>query len=189
MIWLWILLILIVGFAALTLYMNREVVSGLEVLNPNGSPTALVVYHPGLSDLLPSTSKVFAESLASKGWRVELTTTSTQAPANLDRYSLLALGVHTYWFAPDWPTGRYLNRLGDLKGKPVVAIVYGLGATGRSQAMTERMVKDHGGKMLKAISLWVLRPNSEEPGYQQSQNRQLALGKVRQLAGELQLAR
>ena len=123
------------ALAALQLAIERETVREVEVANPDGGAGhALVLYHPGLSDLQEALSDAFVAELVERDWRVTRTTTSASAPSDVGAYDLLALGVHTYWWAPDGPTRRYLARVGDLGGTPVVVLLSALGAAGRAEA-------------------------------------------------------
>ena len=61
---------------------SREVVSEIEVINANGSKAALIVYQPGFSSFPRDSSYAFADGLVSSGWRVEITTASSQTPAD-----------------------------------------------------------------------------------------------------------
>jgi hypothetical protein len=64
------LMAVVVG-AVWTLIAEREVESGVRVVNPGGTAgTALIVYHPGLSGFMPQMVDAFARGLASRGWRV-----------------------------------------------------------------------------------------------------------------------
>ena len=75
---------------------NREVTSPPEVLNPAGAGgSALVVYHPGLSDFQQRVSRAFAAGLVAGGWRVELTTANRQARTDLTRYDLPPSGTRS----------------------------------------------------------------------------------------------
>jgi hypothetical protein len=105
--WKQVLLVLIVAFviilailAAVGVYaisaVNKDVVSGGNVINPTGNKTALVVYQEGLTAYSKDISYAFANGLAECGWRVEITTASPQAPSNLSKNSLLVLGTPTY---------------------------------------------------------------------------------------------
>ena len=99
-----VLVVLAVAVALSYLWLNKEVVSQVEVRNPDGDAgTALVVYHPGKSDFQEKVTYAFAESLVSNGWRVEIATASSQAPTDLSGYDLLVLGGPTYWFTPSRP--------------------------------------------------------------------------------------
>jgi hypothetical protein len=95
---------------------NKDVVSGVEVINPGGSKTALVVYQAGLTSFPKDTSYAFANGLAASGWRVEVTTASSQAPSDLSKYSLLVLGFPVYGGSPGKVIIGYVDRVGDLHG-------------------------------------------------------------------------
>jgi len=151
-----------VALAALQFAIERETVSPVEVIHPDGGAGhALVLYHPGLSDLQASLSDAFVAELVARDWRVSRTTTSASAPADVGAYDLLALGVHTYWWAPDGPTRRYLARVGDLQGTPVVVLLSALGAAGRAEARSAEWITRHGGRVVDVRPFFVLRPNDE----------------------------
>ncbi|NIO70024.1 MAG: hypothetical protein GTN71_13605, partial [Anaerolineae bacterium] len=141
---LWIALIvfpvlLAVVVALLDYGRNKEVVSEVKTLNPEGDGgTALVVYHPGKSDFQHRVFSGFVEGLVSRNWHVEITTPSAQAPTDLSGYDLLVLGGPTYWFTPNRPIRRYLSRLGDLGGQRTVTIITAMGAGERSTSIMEK---------------------------------------------------
>ncbi len=163
-----LIVLLIVLAAALVLsylWLNKEVVSELEVRNSEGSVgTALVVYHPGKGGSGKRITTSFVQGLVSNGWRVEMTTPSAQAPTDLSGYDLLVLGGPTYWFTPNRPIRRYLRRLGDLGGKRTVTIITGMGEGGRSTSIMERDVREANGDLVKALLLYTIRPNEELHG-------------------------
>jgi flavorubredoxin len=141
---------------------NKEVVSEVKTLNPEGDGgTALVVYHPGKSDFHERVTSGFAEGLASNGWRVEITTASSQAPPDLSGYDLLVLGGPTYWFTPNRPIRRYLSRLGDLGGQRTVTIITAMGAGERSTSIMEKQVREANGNLVNALILYTTRPNED----------------------------
>jgi hypothetical protein len=173
----------LIALSILQLAIHRETVSGLEVLNPEGGAgAALIVFHPGLSDLQERVTAAFAAGLVERGWRVERTTTSREAPTDLSAYDLLVLGVHTYWFAPDGPTRRYLRRVADLQGTPTVVLLTALGAAGRAAALSERMVREAGGELVAVQPLFVMRPNDENDP---RPNREVALEKAHDLGARV----
>ena len=133
---------------------NKDVVSGIEVINPSGSKTALVVYQTGLTAFPKDTSYAFANGLAASGWRVEVTTASSQAPSNLSKYSLLALGFPVYGGKPGTAITRYIDRVKDLHGVNAVIIACGGGANSTSSvdAMTQS-VHATNGTVLKSLAL------------------------------------
>jgi hypothetical protein len=154
---------------------NRDIITGIDTLNPEGTAgTALVVYHPGRSDFQRQVFARFAEGLASRGWRVETTTASPQAPANLAGYDLLVVGGPTYNFAPNRPIQRYLKRAGDLGGLPTVTITTGLGAGERASAILQDLVRQANGTLVPALLLYKMRPNDDDNYVDAAQNRELA---------------
>lgn len=157
-----IVLAALAALAVLQVAIEREVTREVEVRGPDGrAGTALVLYHPGLSELQEQLTDAYAGGLVEAGWRVERTTTSAAAPGDLTGYDLLVLGVHTYWWAPDGPTRRYLGRVEDLDGLPVVALVSALGAAGRALRVTEARIEAAGGTPQAVLPFFVMRPNDE----------------------------
>jgi hypothetical protein len=143
-------------------WVNQEVVREMTTLNPNGTAgTALVVYHPGRSDLQERAINGFVEGLTEQGWRVYLTTASNQAPTDLSAVSLLVVGAQSYTWVPARPVQDYLRRVGDLKRLPVVAILSGLGETGPANAAMGDLVREVNGTMLSIYNVWQLRPIDE----------------------------
>jgi hypothetical protein len=149
----------------LSYWLNREVVRPLEVLNPEGETgTALVAYHPGKSSFQRDVSHAFAEGLVANGWRVEITTASSEAPTDLSGYDLLVLGAPTYEWLPAKRLQTYVRGLGDLAGQPTVTIISGSGYTLLSQPAMERMVQEAGGRLVESLAVWSARPNDEIHG-------------------------
>lgn len=129
---------------------NSDVVSEVKVLNPEGDKgTALVVYHPGLSDFQYKVTYAFAEGLVSSGWRVEITTASSQAPTDLSSHDLLVLGSPTYGPKPAPTIQRYLSRIGDLEHKCTV-IICTAGGSPATEAM-ENLVQAANGVVVKSL--------------------------------------
>jgi hypothetical protein len=167
--------VLIVAELGLVYSRNREVASGISTLNPESTAgAALVVYHPGRSDFQRRVFARLAEGLASRGWRVETTTASPQAPANVTSYDLLVVGGPTYNFAPSRPIRRYLKRAGDLDGLPTVTVTTGLGAGERASAILQDLVRRGNGTLVQALLLYKMRPNDDDNYVDAAQNRELA---------------
>jgi flavorubredoxin len=180
---------LLVGAAAWLYYSrNREVVSGVTTLNAGGEAgAALVVYHPGRSDFARRVIGGFAQGLVSRGWRVDLTTASLQAPADLSAYDLLVLGGPTYGFTPNQPIRRYLSRLGDLGGQRTATVVTAMGAGERSAAIMGRQVREANGELVESLLLYWMRPNDDDNYVDVSQNRDLAVELATQAAQRIPL--
>jgi flavorubredoxin len=112
----------VLGGLLLSGVLSREVVSEIEVINAAGSKTALVVYQPGFSSFPRDASYAFAEGLASSGWRVEITTGSSEAPSDLSNYSLLTLAYPVYGGTVGTAVVRYVSRISDFNGIDTVII-------------------------------------------------------------------
>jgi hypothetical protein len=139
---------------------NAEVISDVEVLNPNGSTgAALLVYHPGRSGYQEMLIEGFSEGLVSNGWRVGIATASKEAPTDLSGYDLLVLSAPTYDWVPARPIQRYLERLGDLGGQPTVVIISAAGTTTLSLPMMEDLVREANGDLVASHALWTMVPN------------------------------
>ncbi len=148
---------------------NQDVVSGIEVINPSGSKTALVVYQAGWTSFPRDTSYAFGDGLAASGWRVERTTASSQAPSDLSKYNLLVLGFPVYGGSPGKAIVRYVDRVGDLHGiNTVIIALNGLNVNvGKSvDTMTQHVYAANGTvqKSLaqgSALTLFGMAPSQE----------------------------
>ena len=171
--------ILLIGLGVLTAYIEAEAPSRHESLGGAGQAKALVLYHPsrdaGFSDDL---SMAFADGLKLAGLAVERATLTSATPASPKGYALVAVVSNTYWWTPDLPTLRYLDRA-RLDSIPVVALIGGAGATGRSQRVLEEALGRTGAKVLAARSFWLWRPNDE--ARMNETNRTVALDMARRL--------
>jgi len=139
--------------------MNNDVVTQLVIKNPTGNKTALVLYQPGLSSFSHDVSYAFADGLVSNGWRVEIATSSIEAPTNLSKYSLLVISSNTYAFTPDSPTTRQLERIGNLNGIQTVLLTLGAGSAQESQKTLETTIQDSNGTILQSLVLYSIAPN------------------------------
>lgn len=152
----------VAGAAAVLLVLTgREVQRPPVELNPGGSPTALVVFHPGLSDFPDSVVQAFAGGLAERGWRVRLVTATADAPADVSAFGLLALAGPVYWWSPAPALTRYVRRVGDLRGTPVAVVLTGAGQGERALRLMQRAVEQAGGKVVRSLAVYTLKPNDE----------------------------
>jgi hypothetical protein len=138
---------------------NNDVVTQLVIKNPTGNKIALVLYHPGLSSFSNDVSYAFADGLVSNGWRVEIATSSIEAPTNLSKYSLLVISSNTYAFTPDSPTTRQLERIGNLNGIQTVLLTLGAGSAQESQKALETTIQTSNGTILQSLILYSMAPN------------------------------
>jgi hypothetical protein len=158
-----IFLVLVVIFAVFAVYigvaLNKDVVSGIDIINPQGRKSALIVYQPGLSSFPKDNSYAFGNGLAEAGWRVEITTASSQAPKELSSYSLLVLGFPTYGAKPGTAIVRYLDGLGNLHGIETVLISCAAGNANESAAVIQQKVQSESGTVKESICLTSMAPN------------------------------
>jgi hypothetical protein len=181
-----ILFVLAAAWTLSYLWLNQEVVSQIDVRNPEGKTgTALVVYHPGRGSFHSRVVSSFADGLVSGGWRVAVTTASKQAPTDLSSYDLLVLGSPTYWFTPSWTIRRFLRRLGDLEGQPTVTIITGMGAGERSASVMGKLVRGANGNLVKGLLYYWMRPNDDDNYVNTDQNKALAVELAKQAGKEI----
>lgn len=133
----------------------REVISPIEVKNTLGAKTALLIYHPGLSSFSHDVSYAFADQLASNGWRVEVTTVSSQAPTDLSSYDLLVLSWPIYDLGPGPTITNYIKRVGDLQGLDTIIVTIGGGLDPlNAQNAMKNIVQDVNGTIKEAIAIF-----------------------------------
>jgi len=139
--------------------MNNDVITELAVKNPQGTKTALILYHPGLSSFSHDIAYAFADGLTQNGWRVEIATPSIEAPTDLSKYSLLVVSSNTYASNPDKPTTRQLERIGNLNEIQTVLMTLGLGSAQESKQSLENAIQAHNGTIVKSLLLYSMAPN------------------------------
>ncbi len=159
-----IFIIAIVGVVGAILFkIHNDFTSEIDVLNPEGTKTALVIYHPGLASFQHDTTYAFADGLVENGWKVEITTPSSEAPTDLSGYSLLVLGSPVYAGSPAPTLQRHLERIGDLNGLDTVLIVTSGGSDGEAEATLQQAVEDHDGNVVLVLPLYTSIPNDGDP--------------------------
>ena len=169
---------LLIIAAALLVYasigMNNDVITELTIENSQGAKSALILYHPGLTSFSHDVAYAYTDGLVSNNWRVEITTSSTQAPTNLSKYGLLVVLSNTYAFTPDKPTTRQIERMGNLDEIQTVLITLGAGSAQESKQSLESMVIASNGNIIQSLLLYNMAPNegdksATEIAYQSAQ--------------------
>ncbi len=140
------------GFALFKI--NTDYVSGIDVLNANGSETVLVIYHPGISSFMKDVIYAFADGLVENGWRVEITTASSQTPTAMSNYSLLVLGSPIYAGSPSPTIKRHISRIGDLQEIDTVIIFTSGGVQESSVMPLKQAIEEHNGTFETFLSLF-----------------------------------
>jgi flavorubredoxin len=145
--------------AYIGLNLNKDVISGIDIVDPDGSKSALIVYQPGLSSFPRDVSYAFGNGLAASGWRVEITTASSQAPSDLSKYTLIVLGFPCYGASPRTAIIRYVDRLTNLQGINAVIVACAAGSPGGSVDTMKQKVQAAGGTFKESLSLFTIAPN------------------------------
>ena len=131
----------------------HETPTDIEVLNADGAKTALVIYHPGLTDFAKNVTYTYAEALAQAGWRVEITTPSTQAPTDIAKYQLLVLCWAIYDLNPAPTITNQIHRLGNLNDVDTVIIIIGGGLDPLNvKDSMNRIIEEANGTVVQSIT-------------------------------------
>ena len=147
-----VIVVSVLGFILFKI--NSDYTSNLEIKNAEGTESALIIYHPGLSSFMEDTAYAFADGLVENGWRVEITTASSQAPTDLSGYSLLVLGSPVYADSPSATIQRHVERISDLNGIDTVLLVTSEGSDGGAEAAMQQTVEESGGTVVDVVSLF-----------------------------------
>jgi hypothetical protein len=163
-----VVVVLLIGAGSLiwvALSVSSERVTPVTTLNPEGSAgQALLVYHPGLSDFPDRIVGAFSDGLVQSGWRIDRTTASKQAPADLAGYDLVVLASPLYGGLAR-PMADYIARVGDFVGKPVAIILTGAGDTEATLAVTRDLVATAHGRVVAGLAYTTMRPNQSAKAY------------------------
>lgn len=150
--------LMVVGIPILAFFeysVYNETVSPIEVKNSAGTKNALVIYHPGLTGFSHDIAYTFADRLASNGWRVELTTVSSQAPTNITQYEVLVFVWPIYDLSPGPTITNYIQRIGDLQGKDTVIVTVGGGINPlNAQDTMKQIILDKNGVIKEAVTIF-----------------------------------
>lgn len=173
----WIILagltILILGVLGVTIWVEAEAPFRKERLATGSAGKALILYHPSrdahFSDDL---TRALARGFEEEGLAVERWTMTRRTPARPEGFAVIAVVSNTFFWGPDWPTQRYLERA-RFDDQKLLAILGGGGHTDRAEISLIQAIKRTGADLLALRSLWTSRPN--EPGAATAGNRALAM--------------
>lgn len=182
------LIVSLIGAAVLVSWAaaREHVTPVTPVSTSGGAGRALIVYHPGLSEFPDRVLAAFAQGLGGAGWRVDRTTASEKAPAELAGYDLLVLGSPVYANAAATPLTAYLERLGDLGGKPVALVFTAAGDADPALLATVAQVGQQHGRVVGRFGYTTQRPNGAATAA--SSNTAVAVAMAREAGEGLRLA-
>ena len=160
--------VVLIGVASLigiALFVSSERVTPVTTIDPEGrAGQALLVYHPGLSDFPDRIVGAFSDGLVQAGWRIDRTTASQQAPADLVGYDLVVLASPLYGGLAR-PVADYIARVGDFADRPVVIILTGAGDTEATLVATRDLVAMSNGRVVDGLAYTTMRPNESVKVY------------------------
>jgi hypothetical protein len=157
-----ILVIVVVGWTALTFYVEKTGPSMEWSYGNNQNRKVLVIYDPDpFYNLDEQISKSFATALAENGYFVDVVTVRAAEQKKTSSYIAMVYAANTYNWRPDWAITNYIKSHAHLKKVPSIAITLGAGSTAASQKYLEHVITDHGGNLIGSFSLWLWRPNDE----------------------------
>lgn len=123
---------------------------------------AIIIYDPDpFYKLDAQISKSFAQGLAKNGWTSKVVNVATAENLGNEQFDLYVFCANTYNWAPDWALSNLIKKHQGLKGKNVVAITLGSGATKRSKRIIEMLIKQKEATLVDSKVFWLLRPNDK----------------------------
>ncbi|WP_299215377.1 hypothetical protein [uncultured Aquimarina sp.] len=154
----------VVIWITLTIVVRQE---GPERIAIIGSSTndykALIIYDPDpIYNLDEKVSRSFAAGLAENGWLSKLSTVAAAKKLEKEEeFDLYVFCANTYNWTPDKAIRDHINEDEHLKGKNVVAITLGSGATKRSQRLLEDLIKEKEATLIGSREFWLMKSNDE----------------------------
>lgn len=177
------LLIALVSIIVVTVWVQAEAPFRKEKLVRSGRASALILYHPSRdAHFSDDVTMALARGFEEDGFSVERWTITRQTPARPMGFNVIAVVSNTFFWAPDWPTQRYLERA-DLGDQQVLAILGGGGNTHRAQLALMRDIGKTGAHLVAIKDLWTSRPNG--PDVKPGGNREMAMQIARRLARDV----
>jgi hypothetical protein len=173
-----LVLILLAGWAVISVIVEVEGRYVHEALGGGSRGRALVLFHPSRdAHFSDDISMALVEGFKAAGLTVERATLTRETPGHPEGYAIIGVVSNTYYWTPDLPTLRYLERA-RLDGVTVIGVIGGAGSTGRSQRLLDQALRRTGATVLQTRSFWLWRPNDERRMDQP--NREVALQLARE---------
>lgn len=157
------LVIISLGWIALTFYVERTGPSKEWVLGKESERQVLIVYDPDpFYNLDEKVCMAFAKAMTEHEINVRVASVAAAQRLNHQTFDALIYCANTYNWRPDWSITGYIEDHNISENSiPVVAITLGAGSTQSSQQYFEKTIINSGGKLMASYSLWLWRPNDE----------------------------
>jgi hypothetical protein len=156
-----LVLVLLAGWIGISVIVELDGAYIHEELGGGSRGRALVLFHPSRdAHFSDDISMALVEGFKAAGLTVERATLTRETPAHPAGYAIIGVVSNTYYWTPDLPTLRYLERA-RLDGVQVIGVIGGAGSTGRSQRLLDEALRRTGATVLQTRSFWLWRPNDE----------------------------
>ncbi|MFD2564415.1 flavodoxin family protein [Aquimarina rubra] len=161
---LFVVVITVAIWIVLTIVVRQQ---GPERIAIIGSSTndykALIIYNPDpIYNLDEKISRSFAAGLSENGWLSKISTVAAAKKLEKEeQFDLYVFCANTYNWTPDKAIRDHINNDEYIKGKNVVAITLGSGATKRSQRILEDLIKEKEAKLIESREFWLMKSNDE----------------------------
>lgn len=173
-----LVLVLLAGWIGISVIVELDGAYIHEELGGGSRGRALVLFHPSRdAHFSDEISMALVEGFKEAGLTVERATLTRETPAHPEGYAIIGVVSNTYYWTPDLPTLRYLERA-RLDGVRVIGVIGGAGSTGRSQRLLDEALRRTGAAVLQTRAFWLWRPNDESRLDQP--NREVALQLARE---------
>lgn len=179
------IVLIVLGWIALTIYVERTGSARQWAFGTNQGKTALVIFDPDpFYNLDEQVCLAFGEALANDSMHVTVSTVAATSDLPSKQYDVVIFCANTYNWRPDWSITNFIEEHATItKNSLVVAITLGAGSTESSQKYFENRIIDAGGKLLNSYALWLLRPNDETK--LEERNVEVALAMAREWAADV----
>lgn len=154
-----VLALLLLGILAVVFWVEAEAPFAQEQIAEGQAGRALILYHPSRdAHFSDDVTEALARGFEEQGFAVERWTITSETPGRPLGFDSVAIVSNTFFWAPDWPTMRYVARA-DLTGQNVVMIICGGGSTERAERRLSEAIRRAGGDIVASRALWTSRPN------------------------------
>lgn len=171
-------LIISVGWVTLTIIAERTGPPRSWQYGEQRSTTrVIVVYDPDpFFNLDEQVCRSFGQALGENGILVNVLSVSAAKEIQLSSFDVYVFCANTYNWGPDMALTNFIKE-NSLESKPVIALTLGAGSTSLSQERLEKIIVNHGGKIMDTRAVWLMRPNDESRS--EESNVKVAVSKVR----------
>jgi hypothetical protein len=155
-------LAVLLSWAALTVYVERQGPAQEWELGNDGRYEVLIVFDPDpFYNLDEKVCRSFANGLVQNGLSVKIATVAAAEAIDQREFQTFVYCANTYNWRPDWAVTGFIKTNVAGNNRNAVTITLGAGSTESSRKHLDKLVKGSGSMLLNSYSLWLWRPNDE----------------------------